>query len=177
LANGQTTIATTSSIQTASTPAAPSTRGADVHDAIIAVCTDLAQQIIRDAEGAGHFVTIDVAGTRNRDEAMRIARAVADSPLVKTAIAGNDPNWGRIVSAAGYAGVEFAEEQCELSINGIEVYRRGAPTDYDGPTVSAAMATGDVLIELQFTLGDGSARVWTCDLTTAYVRLNSDYTT
>ncbi|MGD9855995.1 MAG: bifunctional glutamate N-acetyltransferase/amino-acid acetyltransferase ArgJ [Planctomycetaceae bacterium] len=174
-----------------STPAAPSSRGADrsrrgpgaeaygsdVCEAITAVCADLAQQIIRDAEGASHFVTIDVTGTRNGADAHRIAKAVANSPLVKTAIAGNDPNWGRIVSAAGYAGVEFAEEQCSLSINGIEVYRRGAPTNCDASAVSTAMATGEVRIELQFTLGDSSARVWTSDLTAEYVRLNSEYTT
>ncbi len=164
----------------------------DFRKAVREVCTDLAQQIIRDAEGAAHFVTVDVAGTHNREDAHRIAKTVADSPLVKTAITGNDPNWGRIVSAAGYAGVEFAEEQCSLSINGIEVYRRGAPTAYDEQTVSAAMATGEVHIELRFALGggmgdtgkgsaghqeDGTARVWTCDLTTEYVRLNSEYTT
>ena len=90
---------------------------------------------------------------------------------------GNDPNWGRVVSAAGYAGVEFAEEDCSLSINGIEVYHRGAPTDHDRRAVSAAMATGEVQIDLRFTLGSGSARVWTSDLTCEYVRLNSDYTT
>ena len=167
LANGRAT----------STPAAQSSRGADIRDTVAEVCSDLAQQIIRDAEGAAHFVTVDVAGTRHREDAHRIAKAVVDSPLVKTAVTGNDPNWGRIVSAAGYAGVEFAEEQCSLSINGIEVYRRGSPTACDEPSVSAAMATGEVHIELQFTLGEGSARMWTSDLTTEYVRLNSERTT
>ncbi len=154
----------------------------DFREAVREVCTDLAQQIIRDAEGAAHFVTVDVTGTRTREDAHRIAKAVADSPLVKTAVTGNDPNWGRIVSAAGYAGVEFAEEQCSLSINGIEVYRRGSPTECDEQRVSAAMATGEVGIELQFELGEGTsgegtARIWTCDLTTEYVRLNSESTT
>lgn len=148
-----------------------------IRDAMTAVCTDLAQQIIRDAEGCGHFVTIDVTGTRSAAEAHRIAKEVANSPLVKTAITGNDPNWGRIVSAAGYAGVKFDEEECSLAINGLEVYHAGAPTDYDERAVSNAMATGEVQIDLRFTLGDGSARVWTSDLTAEYVRLNSEYTT
>lgn len=141
------------------------------------VCADLAQQIIRDAEGAAHFVTVDVAGAKTYSDAYKMAKAVAESPLVKTAVAGNDPNWGRIVSAAGYAGVPFEEPDCSLLINGIEVYHAGAPTDYDEAAVSSAMATGEVQIALHFTLGDARCRCWTCDLTTEYVRLNSEYTT
>ena len=146
-------------------------------DALRDVCADLSQQIIRDAEGAEHFVTIDVHGLQAREDAHCIAKAVAESPLVKTAITGNDPNWGRIVSAAGYAGIPFEEEDCSLSINGIEVYHAGAPTNHDAEAVSNAMRTGEVNIELRFTLGDAHARFWTCDLTAEYVRLNSDYTT
>jgi len=141
------------------------------------VCQDLSTKIIRDAEGASHFVTIDVTGCRNDAEAHLIAKTVADSPLVKTAITGNDPNWGRIVSAAGYSGVRFAEEDCSLSINGLEVYRAGAPTSYDAAAISAAMKTGEVHLHLTFTHGSASARFWTCDLTAEYVRLNADYTT
>jgi glutamate N-acetyltransferase/amino-acid N-acetyltransferase len=95
---------------------------------------------------------------------------------VKTAITGNDPNWGRIVSAAGYAGVPFEEPDCSLSINGIEVYRRGAPTEHDATAVSSEMATGEVHIDLRFTLGSAACRCWTCDLTAEYVDW-SDYTT
>lgn len=146
-------------------------------DALRDVCADLSQQIIRDAEGAEHFVTIDVHGLQAREDAHCIAKAVAESPLVKTAITGNDPNWGRIVSAAGYAGITFEEEDCSLSINGIEVYHAGAPTNHDAEAVSSAMRTGEVHIDLRFTLGDANARFWTCDLTAEYVRLNSDYTT
>jgi glutamate N-acetyltransferase/amino-acid N-acetyltransferase len=141
------------------------------------VCEELAQKIIRDAEGASHFVTIDVRGFRNAAEARTVAKAVADSPLVKTAIAGNDPNWGRIVSAAGYSGVEFEEQDCSLTINGVEVYRSGAPTLFDAEAVSAAMKTGEVHLVLTFTLGSAGARFWTCDLTAEYVRLNADYST
>lgn len=149
----------------------------EFQQALEEVCRELALQIIRDAEGAEHFVTIDVTGARNREEAARIARSVADSPLVKTAITGNDPNWGRIVSAAGYAGVPFAEEECSLTINGHAVYERGAPTGIEEGPVSAAMQTGDVSIGLVIGRGEGACRFWTCDLTAEYVRLNSEYTT
>ena len=141
------------------------------------VCQELSQKIIRDAEGASHFVTVDVVGCRNGDEAYRMAKAVCDSPLVKTAVAGNDPNWGRIVSAAGYSGVKFQEEECSLTINDIEVYHAGAPTEFDADRVSAAMKTGEVHFVLTFTHGEAKSRCWTCDLTAEYVRLNADYST
>ncbi|MCA9108887.1 MAG: bifunctional glutamate N-acetyltransferase/amino-acid acetyltransferase ArgJ [Planctomycetaceae bacterium] len=146
-------------------------------NAITEVCSDLSQQIIRDAEGAEHFVTLDVRGCMSREEAVLIARTVADSALVKTAITGNDPNWGRIVSAAGYSGIPFEEQECSLKVNGISLYEAGTPVDFDEATVSAAMATGEVHIELEFTRGDASVRFWTTDLTAEYVRLNSEYTT
>jgi glutamate N-acetyltransferase / amino-acid N-acetyltransferase len=142
------------------------------------VAAELAQAIIRDAEGADHFITLEVRGTRTREEATRIARAVADSPLVKTAIAGGDPNWGRIVSAAGYAGVPFREENLSLKVNGVLLYRSGAPTDFDAKSLSQGLRSNrDVLIELELTLGQESVRFWTSDLTAEYVRLNADYTT
>jgi glutamate N-acetyltransferase / amino-acid N-acetyltransferase len=145
-----------------------------VHD----VAAELAQAIIRDAEGADHFVTLDVRGTKTREDAVRIARAIADSPLVKTAIAGGDPNWGRIISAAGYAGVPFREEDLSLKVNGVPLYRAGAPTDFDAKSLSQSLrANRDVLIELDLTLGREVVRFWTSDLTAEYVRLNADYTT
>jgi glutamate N-acetyltransferase/amino-acid N-acetyltransferase len=149
----------------------------DFQRALSEVCQELSQKIIRDAEGASHFVTVDVVGCRSYDEAYRMAKAVCDSPLVKTAVAGNDPNWGRIVSAAGYSGVKFREEECSLTINGIEVYQAGAPTNFDADAVSAAMKTGEVHFELKFTHGKDKCRCWTCDLTAEYVRLNADYST
>ncbi|HUG90646.1 MAG TPA: bifunctional glutamate N-acetyltransferase/amino-acid acetyltransferase ArgJ [Planctomycetaceae bacterium] len=141
------------------------------------VCADLARQIVRDAEGAGHFVTIDVRGLRTRQEARRIAKVVADSALVKTAIAGNDPNWGRIVSAAGYAGVDLRETDITLRLNGSLLFETGSPVAHDAAAVSQSMATGEVHVELDFPLGDAFTRFWTSDLTTEYVRLNSEYTT
>ena len=142
------------------------------------VAADLAQAIIRDAEGADHFITIDVRGLSTREEAHRIAKAIADSPLVKTAIAGADPNWGRIVSAAGYAGVPLREQDITLHLNGTLLYEAGAPTPHDAKAVSEALRRNrDVYIELDLPLGDAAVRFWTCDLTAEYVRLNSEYTT
>jgi glutamate N-acetyltransferase / amino-acid N-acetyltransferase len=142
------------------------------------VAADLAQGIIRDAEGADHEITIDVRGLRTRDEAYRIAKEVAESPLVKTAITGGDPNWGRIVSAVGYAGVKLQETDITLRLNNVLLYQSGAPVAFNAAEVSAALkGNRQVHIELDLPLGSESVRFWTCDLTAEYVRLNADYTT
>ncbi|WP_435018860.1 bifunctional glutamate N-acetyltransferase/amino-acid acetyltransferase ArgJ [Tundrisphaera sp. TA3] len=141
-------------------------------------CMDLARMIPDDGEGATHRITIDVEGARSRDEARTIARAVADSPLVKTAIHGADPNWGRIVSAAGYSGVVFEERELSLWLNGVLLYEAGVPQAFDAAKVSADLrAERETHIRLVLTHGDGKIRFWTCDLTAEYVRLNADYTT
>jgi len=149
-----------------------------IQEMIDEATTDLAQAIIRDAEGASHFVTLEVRGLRTREDAYRIAKSIADSPLVKTAIAGGDPNWGRIISAAGYAGVPLREEDMTLRLNGTLLYKSGAPVEFDAQRISESIrANRDVSIELDFTLGDQAVRFWTSDLTAEYVRLNADYTT
>ncbi len=146
--------------------------------AATAVCGELARAIAADAEGATHFVTIEVEGLRDDREAYRVARAVADSPLVKTAICGADPNWGRVVSAAGYAGVEFEEEHLSMWLGDLLLYHAGAPQPFDAATASSYLRRErNVEIRLRFTLGGGRCTVWTCDLTPEYVRLNADYTT
>lgn len=146
--------------------------------AIDQVAQDLARAIIRDAEGADHEITIDVTGARSRDEAFRIAKSIADSPLVKTAITGGDPNWGRIVSAAGYAGVPLREADISLRLNGVSLYEVGAPVPFDAAAVSRHLKENrQVHVELLLSLGQESVRFWTCDLTAEYVRLNADYTT
>lgn len=143
-----------------------------------AVCEALARMMAADGEGCTHFITIDVEGCESREEARIIARAVSDSPLVKTAIHGADPNWGRIVSAAGYAGVPFAENELSLWINDIAVYESGAPTDFDASGLSASLRSHrDVTLRLLFRRGTERIRFWTCDLTAEYIRLNADYTT
>jgi glutamate N-acetyltransferase / amino-acid N-acetyltransferase len=141
------------------------------------ICTNLAQQIIRDAEGAEHFVTVQVSGLPSAADAHRIAKAVCESALVKTAVTGNDPNWGRIVSAAGYAGVPFEEQDLSLELNGTLLYESGRPVGYEESAVSASMQSGEVSIRLRFRLGPAEATWWTSDLTAEYVRLNADYTT
>ena len=159
----------------------PFLKGDELKEFALAVrdsCAELARMIPADGEGATHLITIDVQGCFDRDEAVRIARSVADSPLVKTAIHGADPNWGRIVSAAGYAGVPFDEAELSLRLNGIPLYAEGVPLPFDAPAVSAELkASRDVHILLTLRRGDASARFWTCDLTAEYVRLNAEYTT
>jgi glutamate N-acetyltransferase / amino-acid N-acetyltransferase len=141
-------------------------------------CETLARAIANDGEGATHFITIDVAGCSSFDDARSIARAVADSPLVKTAIHGADPNWGRIVSAAGYAGVAFREEELSLRINDTPVYRNGMPVPFDAALLSQSIrGQRDVNLRLELDSGASAVRFWTCDLTAEYVRLNADYTT
>ena len=142
------------------------------------VCAELARAIAADAEGASHLVTVEVEGLRDDREAVLIARVVADSPLVKTAIYGCDPNWGRIVSAAGYAGVPFEEEHLSLWLGDVLLYHAGTPQPFDGATASAYLKHNrDVQVRLRFTLGTGRCTVWTCDLGHEYVRLNAEYTT
>jgi glutamate N-acetyltransferase/amino-acid N-acetyltransferase len=141
-------------------------------------CQSLARQIADDGEGATHFITIDVEGCRSEQDARAIARCVAESPLVKTAIHGADPNWGRIVSAAGYAGVPFDEQELSLWINQVAVYRRGAPVPFSDQALSESLRSRrEVDLKLTLASGESAARFWTCDLTAEYIRLNADYTT
>jgi glutamate N-acetyltransferase/amino-acid N-acetyltransferase len=142
-------------------------------------CVELARMIPADGEGATHLITIDVEGCRDREEARTLARAVADSPLVKTAIHGADPNWGRIVSAAGYAGVAFEERDLSLWVNGVALYRDGVPLAFDAVALSGQIRSQrDTHIRLVLTShGDAACRFWTCDLTSEYIHLNADYTT
>lgn len=161
--------------------AGPKLSGADLvayREAVQAVCSDLARAIAADAEGANHTVRIDVEGLRSDEEAKSVAKAIADSALVKTAIFGADPNWGRIVSAAGYAGVEFEEEQLSLWVGDMLLYESGTPKAFDAVVASAYLKNNrDIHIRLRFTLGAGRCTYWTCDLTYEYVKLNADYTT
>ena len=142
------------------------------------VCADLARQIAADAEGATHLVTIQVEGLRSDAEARRVAKAIADSALCKTAIFGADPNWGRFVSAAGYSGVDFEEEQLSLWLGEFLLYDRGKPLPFDAAAASAYIKNNrDLNMRLRFSLGQGRATFYTCDLSYDYVRLNADYTT
>jgi glutamate N-acetyltransferase/amino-acid N-acetyltransferase len=142
------------------------------------VCASLARLIADDGEGATHLIVIDVEGCGDDEEARVIARAIANSPLVKTAIHGCDPNWGRIVSAAGYAGVSFDEHELSLWIDGVAVFQNGAPVEHDPSELTARLRSQrEVTIQLRLARGNGGIRFWTCDLTSEYVRLNAEYTT
>ncbi len=142
------------------------------------VCVDLAKSIPADGEGATHLITLEITGCADRDSAVQLAKTVANSPLVKTAITGADPNWGRIVSAAGYAGVPFDPAGVTLHVNGFLLYRAGAPVGFDAKAVSESIRQNrDTLIQLDFSEGSTQTRFWTTDLTTEYVRLNADYHT
>lgn len=147
--------------------------------ALTAVCQDLAMQIVRDGEGATRTFRVEVRGAGSHAEAVRIARSVVDSPLVKCAIHGKDPNWGRIVTAGGNAGVPFDTAETSLVIGGVEVYRAGVPTGIakTDPRIIAAM--NDSCVQCVLTVGRGSGHGWMmgCDLSDQYVRINADYTT
>lgn len=155
--------------------------GADLNafqQALHEVCVELARAIPEDGEGVSHVITIDVTGCATREDAHKIAKNVANSPLVKTAIAGADPNWGRIVSGAGYAGVTFDPSGVSLKVNGHLLYENGAPVRFDAATVSQSIKSQrDTSIELSFREGPGRVRFWTTDLTIEYVKLNADYHT
>lgn len=149
-----------------------------IEGTITEVVEDLAQAIVDDAEGATHVLILEVEGLPTEVQARQVAKVVAESPLVKTSVYGHDPNWGRIVSAAGYAGVPFQETDLSLYLAGQLVYDRGQPVPFDVGALSAAMkAQREVVVRLVFSLGSARCRFWTCDLTEAYVRLNADYTT
>ena len=138
----------------------------------------LAKQIVLDGEGAKHIMAIEVQGANHDDDAFVIAKTVAASPLVKTAITGGDPNWGRIVSAAGYADAPIVPSETCLEICGETIYRDGTPVAFDAARLSEAMKSNrEVPIRLTVGRGDGKAKYWSSDLTTAYVEFNSEYTT
>src|SRR5262245_31654005 len=146
--------------------------------ALSELCIELARQIPDDGEGASHLITLEVRGCKTREDARTIAQTIADSALVKTAIAGGDPNWGRIVSAAGYAGIAFDPRQVSLTVNGYPLYRDGAPVAFDAKTVSTSIkANREVDIELSVGQGPGHCRFWASDLTVEYVKFNADYST
>lgn len=145
---------------------------------VTALSIDLAKKLVADGEGASHVMAIRVLGAENDQAAETIAKTVAASPLVKTAITGADPNWGRIVSAAGYAEAKIKPKLTSLRICDTTIYDHGSPKAYDEATLSGEMKRSpEVAIELTVGDGDGEAEYWSSDLTTDYVRFNSEYTT
>lgn len=151
--------------------------GADAFAAALAdVCRTLAQLVVRDGEGARKFVTIRVSGAASDASARRIGLAIANSPLVKTALAGEDANWGRVVMAVGKAGEPADRDTLSIGFGGIWTARNGVPVeDYDEAPVAAHLKGEEIEIAVDLGLGDGRATVWTCDLTHGYIAINADY--
>ena len=146
--------------------------------AITGVMQSLAQQIVRDGEGAKKFVTITVTGAPDHAGAARIARGIANSPLVKTAIAGSDPNWGRVLSAAGNAGVIFDPAKTDVFMQGVAVCKSGLAAPFSEAALKEKLDSTECEIRLAIRgKGKGEARFWTCDLTEGYIRINGSYRT
>lgn len=148
-----------------------------LYEGIEYACRQMAQAIARDAEGSSKLITIAVRGAATEAAARQVGIAVANSSLVKTAAFGNDPNWGRILCAMGYAGVDFAPERVRVSLCGTDIYGSGAGLDFDEDKLSAAMQAEDMSIDIHLAMGQATAEIFTCDLTYEYVRLNAEYTT
>ena len=145
--------------------------------ALDCVCQNLAKMIARDGEGATKMIEITVRRADIEDNARKIAMTIANSPLVKTAVFGNDPNWGRVFVAAGRAGVVFDQMKCGLVFAGVEVVRLGEPLPFDKAGLSNKMKADEVKIELDMAMGEKSAVAWTCDFSYEYVKINGEYTT
>jgi glutamate N-acetyltransferase/amino-acid N-acetyltransferase len=141
------------------------------------VCRSLAYQIAQDGEGATKTVVITVRKAASASDAMAMARTIANSPLVKTAMNGNDPNWGRIISAAGYANARFEPNKAHLTLQGATVFTRGRPAEFDRQALSAALTFHEVQVVLTCNLGKAAATCWTCDLSKDYITINADYHT
>jgi glutamate N-acetyltransferase/amino-acid N-acetyltransferase len=141
------------------------------------VCGSLAQQIVADGEGAQRVIEIEVRGAKTESAAKKIAETIATSPLVKTAFAGGDPNWGRIFAAAGRSGIKFDPSLVEITMAGIKVLKRGQPLDFNERAASNKLLADHVPIVVHLHAGQSSARYWTCDFTAEYVRINASYRT
>jgi glutamate N-acetyltransferase / amino-acid N-acetyltransferase len=147
-------------------------------EALRLVCEPLAIGIVRGGEGATKLVTVEVTGAATDVEAKRAARAIANSPLVKTAVHGADPNWGRLVAVAGRAGVEFTLERARVRIGDVELFAGGRPFDERAAEASTHLEQREVSLHVDLgTSGNGAARMWTCDLSADYVKINAEYRT
>jgi glutamate N-acetyltransferase / amino-acid N-acetyltransferase len=142
-----------------------------------AVCLRLALGIVRGGEGATKLVTVTVTGAASAFEARRAAKAIANSPLVKTAIHGGDPNWGRLIAVAGRAGVAFELSRAAVTIGGIVLFKDGRPFDEAAPRAAEYLKLREVAVSVDLGAGTASSMVWTCDLSAEYVRINAEYRT
>ncbi len=151
---------------------------AKIQEALARLMEDLARQIVRDGEGARKLITIEISGAPGDDAAERIARSIANSLLVKTAIAGSDPNWGRIIMAAGNAGVALEPSKVDIDLQGVAVCRGGLAADFSESDLKKKLDEPECLIRMAIQgRGKGSASFWTCDLTEKYIEINASYRT
>ena len=148
-----------------------------IEEAITHVSMELAKAIVRDGEGATKLIEINVSGALSDDDARQAARVISTSPLVKTAVFGNDPNWGRVMMALGRSGIEIQESRVTLHFNDICVLRNGQAVPFDRNEAVERMKQPDVRFDVSLNLADGAATAWTCDFSYEYVRINGEYTT
>jgi glutamate N-acetyltransferase / amino-acid N-acetyltransferase len=145
-------------------------------EALLTVSRELAIGIVRGGEGATKLIAVNVHDARSRDEARQVARTIANSPLVKTAVHGADPNWGRIVAAAGRSGVVFDMNRVTVHVGGILLFENGLPRDENSPQAGEYLKNADVRVDVSLGTGGGAgATIWTCDLSAEYVRINGEY--
>jgi glutamate N-acetyltransferase/amino-acid N-acetyltransferase len=147
-------------------------------DALVSVSRELAVGIVRGGEGATKLIAVTVHDARTRDDARQVARTIANSPLVKTAVHGADPNWGRILASAGRSGVRFDVDRATVHVGGVLLFENGLPHDDAAPVAAEHLQATDVRIEVSLGSGGGaSATIWGCDLSAEYVRINGEYRT
>lgn len=141
------------------------------------LCTELAKQIAADGEGASKFLTINVKGAKSFADAKTVGMAIANSPLVKTAFFGEDPNWGRVICAVGYSGADMVPEKTVVKFGGITIFANGTGATYDEKALAHVMKQKDIVIDIELNMGQEDATVWSCDLSYEYVKINGEYHT
>ena len=146
-------------------------------DKLMMLCTELAKQIAADGEGASKFLTINVKGAKSFTDAKTVGMAIANSPLVKTAFFGEDPNWGRVICAVGYSGADMVPEKTVVKFGGITIFANGTGATYDEKALAHVMKKKDIVIDIELNMGQEDATVWSCDLSYEYVKINGEYHT
>lgn len=141
------------------------------------ICRELSKRIAADGEGATKFLTINVSGTKTFEDAKTVAMSIAKSPLVKTAFFGEDPNWGRVICAVGYAGIPMVPEKTVIKFGGVPVYANGLGAEFNEDDIHKVMAEHDIVIDVEMGMGDAKATVWSCDFSYEYVKINGEYHT
>jgi glutamate N-acetyltransferase/amino-acid N-acetyltransferase len=162
---------------TAGTQQISSDNGKTFQEALSYVCRFLARSIAADGEGAGKLIEVAVEGAKSTADARKIARTIAGSSLVKSAIHGNDPNWGRIVAALGRSGAAMVEKYVDVFLQDEQMMDQGSPLPFEKGKLSRKLKTSEVKIRVCLNIGNGKAVAWGCDLSQEYVTINSDYTT